>query len=108
MKKLVTTLDGTIWYATINEKKQLITGKREDVTDDAINAVVSNMMLQKEFKENGVVQYTHTTNDVHDASICVIDPSFVIVKKDVFDMYQDAYKELNGIEDESENVIENT
>lgn len=40
MKKLVTTpITNTIWWATVNEEKGMITGKREDVTDNAIDAV---------------------------------------------------------------------
>ena len=38
MKKLVTTpLSNTIWWATVNEEKGMITGNKEDVTDNAVD-----------------------------------------------------------------------
>ena len=40
MKKLVTTpLSRTIYWATVNENKGLITGDKKDVTDNAIQCV---------------------------------------------------------------------
>lgn len=52
MKKLVTTpLSGTIWWATVNDEKGMITGKRQDVTDNAITAVLDHFMLGDGFAE---------------------------------------------------------
>ena len=45
MKKLVTTpLSNTIWWATVNEEKGMITGNKEDVTDNAVDAVFQHLM----------------------------------------------------------------
>ena len=58
MKKLVTTpLSNTIWWATVNEEKGMITGNKVDVTDNAIDAVFQHLMNMDGFSENGFAGY---------------------------------------------------
>lgn len=58
MKKLVTTpLTNTIWWATVNEEKGIITGDKKDVTDQAIDAVFQHLIGQDKFKETGFAGY---------------------------------------------------
>lgn len=58
MKKLVTTpLTNTIWWATVNEEKGIITGNKEDVTDNAIDAVFQHLIGLDKFKETGFAGY---------------------------------------------------
>lgn len=58
MKKVVTTpLTNTIWWATVNEEKGIITGDKKDVTDQAIDAVFQHLIGQDKFKETGFAGY---------------------------------------------------
>lgn len=58
MKKLVTTpLTNTIWWATVNEEKGMITGNKVDVTDNAVDAVFQHLMGLEGFKEKGFAGY---------------------------------------------------
>lgn len=69
MKKLVTTpITNTIWWATVNEEKGMITGKREDVTDNAISAVFEHLINMDGFKEKGCAGYEY---DKKNGGTCV-------------------------------------
>ena len=58
MKKLVTTpLTNTIWWATVDDKKGIITGNKEDVTDNAIDAVFQHLVGLDTFSEKGFAGY---------------------------------------------------
>lgn len=58
MKKLVTTpLTNTIYWATVNEQKGMITGEKKDVTDNAIDAVFQHLIGLKGFEEKGFAGY---------------------------------------------------
>ena len=58
MKKLVTTpITNTIWWETVNEEKGMITGKREDVTDNAIDAVFQHLIGMEGFLDKGFAGY---------------------------------------------------
>jgi hypothetical protein len=58
MKKLVVTpLTNTIWWATVDDKKGMITGNKEDVTDNAIDAVFEHLINMDGFSEKGFAGY---------------------------------------------------
>ena len=58
MKKLVVTpLSNTIWWATVNEEKGMITGNKVDVTDNAVDAVFQHLMGLEGFEEKGFAGY---------------------------------------------------
>lgn len=58
MKKLVVTpLTNTIWWATVDDKKGMITGNKEDVTDNAIDAVLRHLVNMDGFSKNGFAGY---------------------------------------------------
>ena len=85
MKKLVNTpLSNTIWWATVNEKNGTMnTGTRIDVTDNAIDVVVSHIIGMKEYKErDGYSGYSFTKKNGGTMTLCVIDEDkYKIVKK---------------------------
>ena len=85
MKKLVNTpLSNTIWWATVNEKNGIMnTGTRVDVTDNAIDVVVSHIIGMKEYKErDGYSGYSFTKKNGGTMTLCVIDEDkYKIVKK---------------------------
>ena len=85
MKKLVNTpLSNTIWWATVNEKNGTMnTGTRVDVTDNAIDVVVSHIIGMKEYKErDGFSGYSFTKKNGGTMTLCVIDEDkYKIVKK---------------------------
>ena len=58
MKKLVVSpITNTIFWATVNEEKHMITGKKEDVTNNAVGAVFEWFMgNMKEFKDGKMVE----------------------------------------------------
>ena len=52
MKKLVNSMLGNrIYYATVNEKNNTISGEKKDVTEQAISCVAEKMM--SEARESG-------------------------------------------------------
>ena len=58
MKKLVVTpLTNTIWWATVNEEKGMITGNKVDVTDNAVDAVFQHLTGLEGFAEKGFAGY---------------------------------------------------
>lgn len=85
MKKLANTpLSNTIWWATVNEKNGIMnTGTRVDVTDNAIDVVVSHIIGMKEYKErDGYSGYSFTKKNGGTMTLCVIDEDkYKIVKK---------------------------
>lgn len=56
----VSPITNTIYYGTINEEKHMWTGKKEDVTDDAIGAVYEWFMGNMEGKEEYSITYPST------------------------------------------------
>jgi hypothetical protein len=87
MKKLVTTpLTRTIYWATVNEAKGLITGEKKDVTDNAINCVIDHFIYSEDFREKGFTGYEYKKlNGNGKISICVYDDRYVVIKKSVYD-----------------------
>lgn len=76
MKKLVNTpLSNTIWWATVNDSNGTMnTNTRVDVTDNAIQAVLSHIMALDGFKENGFSGYTYNRkDDSGELTLCAID-----------------------------------
>ena len=58
MKKLVTTpLTNTIWWATVDDKRGIITGDKKDVTDNAIQSVLDHLIGQEAFVKKGFAGY---------------------------------------------------
>ena len=101
MKKLVNTpLTNTIWWATVNEKTEMITGNKEDVTDNAIQAVLSHLMMMDGYSENGFGGYTYDKkNGEGSVTIAAYDDNHVVVSKKLFEelkeykaMYEDLCK----------------
>ena len=64
MKKLVTTpLTRTIYWATVDDKRGLITGEKKDVTDNAVECVLNHFIYSKDFEEKGFTGYTYNKSD---------------------------------------------
>lgn len=86
MKKLVNTpLSNTIWWATVNEKNNTMNiSTRVDVTDNAIDVVVSHIVGMKEYKErDGYSGYSFSKKNGGVMTLCVIDEDkYEIVKKE--------------------------
>ena len=58
MKKLVTTpLTRTIYWATVNDAKGMITGEKKDVTDNAVQCVLDHFIYSSDFNEKGFTGY---------------------------------------------------
>lgn len=100
MKKLVTTpLTNTIWWATVNEEKGIITGDKKDVTGQAIDAVFQHLIGQDKFKETGFVGYKIPKKDSKDYVTMAVFKSntHVCVTKEVYEElknYMRMYDEL--------------
>lgn len=59
MKKLVHSMFGNkIYYATINEKNNTISGEKKDVTEDAIRCVADRMMQEAKENNTRFMEYT--------------------------------------------------
>lgn len=60
MKKLVNSpLTNKIYWATVNESKNMITGEKKDVTDNAIDVVFQHLIDTNNFKEKGFFGYAY-------------------------------------------------
>jgi len=99
MKKLVTTpLTNTIWWATVDDKRGIITGDKKDVTDNAIQAVLDHLLGQDSFDKNGFAGYTYNkTKGEGTYTLCVMDENTLPVSKEVYDglkEYKHMYEEL--------------
>lgn len=85
-RKLVTTpFTNTIWWAIVNEERGLITGNKEDVTDNAIRAVTDHFIGQKSFQENGFAGYEYNKKDGSKLTICAFDGRHVAISKKLFE-----------------------
>lgn len=100
MKKLVTTpLTNTIWWATVNEEKGIITGNKEDVTDNAIDAVFQHLIGQDGFKEKGFAGYEIPKRDSEDYVTMAVfrSDTHVCVEKKLYEElleYKKKYEDL--------------
>lgn len=56
----VSPITNTIYYGTVNKEKHMWTGKREDVTDEAIAAVYEWFMGNMEGHEEYSITYPST------------------------------------------------
>lgn len=56
----VSPITNTIYYGTLNKEKHMWTGKKEDVTDDAIAAVFEWFMGNMEGAVEYVISYPST------------------------------------------------
>lgn len=74
MKKLVCGCFGTIYYAQILKNGMMSGSNREDVTDDALTAVIDHIMSMKEYKDNnGFSGYEYGKKDGGKITLCVYD-----------------------------------
>lgn len=98
-KKLVTTpLTNTIWWATVNEEKGMITGNRVDVTDNAIQTVMEHLIGQETFKENGFAGYEYDKKNGGKLTICAFNERHITISSKLFDElkeYKSMYESLN-------------
>lgn len=104
MKKLITTpLTNTIWWATVNEEKGIITGDKRDVTDQAIDAVFQHLIGQDKFKETGFAGYEIPKKDSEDyVTIAAFKSDHVCLTKELYDellKYKSIYGGLSKGED---------
>lgn len=100
MKKLVTTpLSNTIWWATVNEEKGIITGCKEDVTDNAIDAVFQHLINMDGFSKNGFAGYEIPKKD-SDETVTIAafsNDTHVCVSKKLYEElleYKEMYENL--------------
>ena len=96
MKKLVTTpLTNTIWWATVNEEKGIITGNKEDVTDNAIDAVFQHLINMNSFSEKGFAGYEiPKKNSDETVSMAVFsNDTHVCISKKLYEELRE-YKEM--------------
>lgn len=87
-KKLVTTpLTNTIWWATVNEEKGTITGNKENVTDNAIDAVLQHLMGLEGFSEEGFAGYEIPKMNSDEAvTMCVFhNDKYICIKKALYE-----------------------
>lgn len=58
MKKLVHSMFGNkIYYATVNEKNNTVSGEKKDVTEDAIRCVADKMMQEAKESKSRFMEY---------------------------------------------------
>lgn len=100
-KKLVTTpLTNTIWWATVNEENGIITGNKEDVTDNAIDAVFQYLVGLEGFDEKGFAGYEiPKKNSDEVVTLCVFhNNKHVCITKELYGElleYKAMYEGLN-------------
>lgn len=76
MKKVVCGCFGTIYYAQILKNGMMSSTNREDITDDALAAVLSHIMDMKEYKDNdGYSGYNYKTNNGEQVLLVAFDRS---------------------------------
>lgn len=95
MKKLVTTsLTNTIWWATVNEENGMITGKREDVTDNAIDTVFQHLIGLEGFSDKGFAGYEiPKKNSDEVVTMCVFNnDTHVCINKGLYEELQNYMK----------------
>lgn len=99
MKKLVTTpLTNTIWWATVNEDKNMITGKREDVTDNAIQAVFEHLASMEGFSDKGFAGYTYDKKKGGTSTICAVDDEkMCVISIDTWKEYRKKYGNIKEV-----------
>jgi len=98
-KKLVTTpLTNTIWWATVNEEKGMITGNKEDVTDNAIQAVTDHLIGKESFVEKGFAGYEYDKKDGGKITICAYDDRHVSISKKLFEELKEYKSMYEGVE----------
>lgn len=101
MKKLVVTpLSNTIWWATVDEEKGMITGNKVDVTDNAVDAVFQHLMGLEGFAENGFAGYEIPKKDSEETVTMAVfsNDTHVCVSKKLFEElkeYKAIYEGLN-------------
>ena len=88
MKKLVVTpITNTIWWATVNEEKGMITGNKVDVTDNAVDAVFQHLMGLEGFEEKGFAGYEIPKRDSDETVTMAVfsNDTHVCVSKKLFE-----------------------
>lgn len=101
MKKLVTTpLSNTIWWATVNEEKGMITGNKVDVTDNAIDAVFQHLMNMDGFSENGFAGYEIPKKNSEDTVMMAVfsNDTHVCISKKLFEELKEYKSMYEGLE----------
>ena len=83
MKKIVCGCFGTIYYAQILKDGIMSDTNREDVTDDALNAVIQHIMCMPEYEKNdGFSGYDYGKKDGGKITIAVYDKDkYKLVKR---------------------------
>lgn len=98
MKKLVTTpLSNTIWWATVDEKKGIISNSKTkvDVTDNAIDAVFQHLINLDGFEEKGFAGYEIPKKDSDEfVTLAVFDSeTHVCVERKLFEKLKETLNE---------------
>lgn len=83
MKKLVCGCFGTIYYATILKNGIMSDTNRVDVTDDAVNAVMTHLLVKEEYCKDKLAGYKAKLKDGSEVQLCLFDRSkYKIVAKE--------------------------
>ena len=94
MKKLIVTpITGNIYWATVDDKRHMVTGNKVDVTDNAVECVLDHLMRNEQFKLEGQFGYTWDKKDGSTVTLIAIDDSYGLVKKDELDRLMNRDKE---------------
>lgn len=100
MKKLVVTpLSNTIWWATVNEEKGMITGNKVDVTDNAVDAVFQHLMGLEGFEEKGFAGYEIPKRDSDETVTMAVfsNDTHVCVSKKLFEELKEYKAMYDGL-----------
>ena len=100
MKKLVTTpLTNTIWWATVNEEKGMITGNKIDVTDNAIEAVLHHLTGMDGFSDKGFAGYQFPKKNSDEVvTMCVFNnDTHVCITKELYEELKECKAMYEGL-----------
>lgn len=99
MKKLVNTpLTNTIWWATVNDEKGVITGNKVDVTDNAIQTVLDHLLMMEDFEKNGFSGYVYSNKNGGTRTIAAYDENHITISKKLFDELKEYKAKYEGLE----------
>ena len=83
MKKIVCGCFGTIYYAQILKDGMMSSSNREDVTDDAINAVLTHIMATDGYIADGYGGYGFKSDDTQVELVAYDKRKWKLVKNEV-------------------------
>ena len=81
MKKIVCGCFGTIYYAQILRNGMMSSANRENVTDDAILAVLQHLMTQDDYIKDGHFGYEYSIGNVPVNIIAYDKRKYTLVEK---------------------------